>query len=187
MIRAMVVSALVASMGVPSMAQAPQVPLFASRHPTRAAAWQAVNDGVMGGVSDGRFRITERQTMEFYGTLSLENNGDSRLCVPGPGHSDCRLAIRSWPVCAATAGVPVESLHGRADEAFSYRQPARPAPESGSRCASRWTGSRQTSFGRVIPGAEPVDPRSVTSIGFLLAEKTPGPFALEVAWNQGAA
>jgi hypothetical protein len=24
-------------------------------------------------------------------------------------------------------------------------------------------------------------PRSVTSIGFLLAEKTPGPFALEVA------
>ena len=29
----------------------------------------------MGGVSDGRFRIAERQTMEFYGTLSLENNG----------------------------------------------------------------------------------------------------------------
>jgi hypothetical protein len=29
-------------------------------------------------------------------------------------------------------------------------------------------------------GAGPVDPRSVTSIGFLLAEKTPGPFALEV-------
>jgi hypothetical protein len=28
----------------------------------------------------------------------------------------------------------------------------------------------------------PVDPRSVASIGFLLAEKTPGPFALEVAW-----
>jgi hypothetical protein len=27
-----------------------------------------------------------------------------------------------------------------------------------------------------------VDPRSVTSIGFLLAEKTPGLFALEVAW-----
>jgi monofunctional biosynthetic peptidoglycan transglycosylase len=39
-----------------------------------------------------------------------------------------------------------------------------------------------TSFGRVIRGAGPVDPRSVTSIGFLLAEKTPGPFALEVAW-----
>jgi hypothetical protein len=28
----------------------------------------------------------------------------------------------------------------------------------------------------------PVDPHSVTSIGFLLAEKKPGPFVLEVAW-----
>jgi len=34
-----------------------------------------VNDGVMGGVPDGRFRVTERQTLECYGTLSLENNG----------------------------------------------------------------------------------------------------------------
>jgi len=39
-----------------------------------------------------------------------------------------------------------------------------------------------TSFGRVLRGAGPVDPGSVTSVGFLLAEKTPGPFALEVAW-----
>ncbi len=29
----------------------------------------------MDRVSDGRFRVTERQTLEFCGTLSLENNG----------------------------------------------------------------------------------------------------------------
>jgi hypothetical protein len=39
-----------------------------------------------------------------------------------------------------------------------------------------------TSFGRVLPRVGPVDSRSITSIGFLLAEKTPGPFAPEVAW-----
>jgi monofunctional biosynthetic peptidoglycan transglycosylase len=39
-----------------------------------------------------------------------------------------------------------------------------------------------TSSGRVLRGAGPVDPGSVTSVGFLLAEKTPGPFALAVAW-----
>jgi hypothetical protein len=27
-----------------------------------------------------------------------------------------------------------------------------------------------------------VDPRSVTSVDFLLAEKTPGPFLLKVVW-----
>jgi hypothetical protein len=75
MSRVMVVSAPVALTGVSSMAQAPPVPLFAFASPDAAAGWQAVNDGVMGGVSDGRFRITEGQTLEFYGTLSLENNG----------------------------------------------------------------------------------------------------------------
>ncbi len=37
--------------------------------------WQTVNDGVMGGVSEGQFKITEKNTLEFFGTLSLENNG----------------------------------------------------------------------------------------------------------------
>jgi hypothetical protein len=34
----------------------------------------------------------------------------------------------------------------------------------------------------VLRGADPVDPRNVLSVGFLLAEKAPGPFVLEVAW-----
>ena len=54
----MLVSALVALMGISSIAQAPQLPLFAFVSPNAAAGWQAVNDGVMGGVSDGRFRMT---------------------------------------------------------------------------------------------------------------------------------
>ena len=37
--------------------------------------WQTINDGVMGGVSEGKFKITDKKTLEFFGTLSLENNG----------------------------------------------------------------------------------------------------------------
>ena len=40
-----------------------------------AKEWQTINDGVMGGVSEGKFKITDKKTLEFYGTLSLENNG----------------------------------------------------------------------------------------------------------------
>ncbi len=40
-----------------------------------AKEWQSVNDGVMGGVSEGKFKITDKRTLEFFGTLSLENNG----------------------------------------------------------------------------------------------------------------
>ena len=50
-------------------------PVLEFAAPDSAQKWQAVNDGVMGGVSDGRFRITEDKTLEFFGTLSLENNG----------------------------------------------------------------------------------------------------------------
>jgi NADH dehydrogenase [ubiquinone] 1 alpha subcomplex assembly factor 1 len=183
MIRAMVVSALVALMGVPSMAQAPQLPLFAFASPDAAAGWQAVNDGVMGGLSDGRFRITERQTMEFYGTLSLENNGGFASVRSRPR----RLGLQAGDTLVARVrgdGREYQLNLYTAERmmAFSYRAPAQTR-------AGEWIEVRipldrfeATSFGRVIRGAGPVDPRSVTSIGFLLAEKTPGPFALEVAW-----
>ena len=37
--------------------------------------WISVNDNVMGGRSDGAFRMQEGGILEFYGNLSLENRG----------------------------------------------------------------------------------------------------------------
>ena len=37
--------------------------------------WRVVNDGVMGGLSEGKVDFTEAGTMKFQGQLSLENNG----------------------------------------------------------------------------------------------------------------
>jgi NADH dehydrogenase [ubiquinone] 1 alpha subcomplex assembly factor 1 len=37
--------------------------------------WKVVDDGVMGGLSEGRIAATEAGTMKFSGLLSLENNG----------------------------------------------------------------------------------------------------------------
>jgi monofunctional biosynthetic peptidoglycan transglycosylase len=183
MTRALVLSALIALMGVPSMAQAPQAPLFAFTSSDSAATWQAVNDGVMGGVSDGRFRITQRQTLEFYGTLSLENNG---------GFASVRSRPRTLGL--QTGDTLVARVRGDGREyqlnlytsermrAFSYRAPLKTRAGEWIEVAIALDRFEATSFGRVLRGAGPVDPRSVTSIGFLLAEKTPGPFALEVAW-----
>ena len=165
------------------MAQAPQVPLFAFASPDAAAAWQTVNDGVMGGVSDGRFRITERQTLEFYGTLSLENNG---------GFASVRSRPRSLGLQAGDTLVARVRGDGREYQlnlytaermrAFSYRAPVQTRTGEWIEVRVPLDRFEATSFGQVIRGAGPVDPRSVASIGFLLAEKTPGPFALEVAW-----
>ena len=45
--------------------------LFDFEKPDAVRQWQTVNDGVMGGVSDGRIKINDGKKMEFYGTLSL--------------------------------------------------------------------------------------------------------------------
>ena len=37
--------------------------------------WEIVNDGVMGGLSEGKIEITKEGQMRFWGELSLENNG----------------------------------------------------------------------------------------------------------------
>ena len=66
--------------------------------------------------------------------------------------------------------------------AFSYRAPVQTRTGEWIEVRIPLDRLEATSFGRVIRGAGPVDPPSVTSIGFLPAEKTPGPFALEVAW-----
>ncbi len=165
------------------MAQAPQVPLFAFASPDAAAAWQAVNDGVMGGVSDGRFRITDRQTMEFYGTLSLENNGGFASVRSRPR----ALGLQTGDTIAARVRGDGRQYQlnlyasGRT-RAFSYRAPVRTRSGEWIEVAVPLDRFEATSFGRVLPGVGPVDPRGVTSVGFQLAEKAPGPFALEVAW-----
>jgi NADH dehydrogenase [ubiquinone] 1 alpha subcomplex assembly factor 1 len=183
MSRVIVVSALVVLTGVSSMAQTPPVPLFVFVSPDAAAGWQAVNDGVMGGVSDGRFRITERQTLEFFGALSLENNG---------GFASVRSRPRTLGL--QTGDTLVVRVRGDGREyqlnlyvpgrarALSYRAPVQTRAGEWIEVAIPLDRFEATSFGRVLRGAGPVDPGSVTSIGFLLAEKTPGPFVLEVAW-----
>ena len=183
MTRAIMVSVLVALISVPSMAQSPQVPLFAFASPDAAAAWQAVNDGVMGGVSDGRFRITQRQTLEFYGTLSLENNGGFASVRSRPR----RLGLQAGDTLVARVRgdgreYQLNLYTAERMRAFSYRAAAQTRPGEWIEVRIPLDRFEATSFGRVLPGVGPVDPGSVTSIGFLLAEKSPGPFALEVAW-----
>ncbi len=38
-------------------------------------SWRVVDDGVMGGLSQGNFSLTEKETAVFFGSVRLENNG----------------------------------------------------------------------------------------------------------------
>ncbi len=157
--------------------------LFDFATPAASRNWQTVNDGVMGGVSAGNFRITKDKTLEFFGRLSLANNG---------GFASIRSRPRKLGLEADAAIVARIKGDGR-DYSFNLYVP-RPLTAFSYRAsfkttAGEWTEVRipldkfvATSFGRIVPNAAPLNPGEITSVGFLLSDKKAGPFKLEVAW-----
>ena len=53
----------------------PQFVIFNFEKSSQLDTWYVVDDGVMGGLSQGNFIINDEGNGLFYGTVSLENNG----------------------------------------------------------------------------------------------------------------
>ncbi len=143
-----------------------------------ASSWVIVDDGVMGGLSQGH--VMEGKTaLVFTGTLSLENNG---------GFSSTRMALNQ-----SLAGFSGIRLNLRGD-GRRYQLRLRNdwrmggvawraefvAPEQWSTIELPFDRFSPTFRGRSVPQAGPVVPEKIGQIGFLLDDKTPGEFKLEV-------
>jgi len=140
--------------------------------------WQSVNDGVMGGVSSGRMSESEG-SLRFEGQLSLENNG---------GFASVRRPVDQD--LSKTTAVRLELRGDGRTYQFRLRQDDR-FDDVAWRAEFPTSGEWQTvelSYdqfipvfrGRRVPQAGPVVPAKIRQAGFMLADKTPGVFALEV-------
>jgi monofunctional biosynthetic peptidoglycan transglycosylase len=153
--------------------------LFAFDDPARAGDWRAVNDGVMGGVSEGRLRVTEAGTLEFTGRLSLENNGGF-------------ASIRSMPRALGLRPGDVIQVRLRGDgrryhlnlyvpgsrTAFSFRASIQTAEGEWMEARLPVERFRASWFGR--PVDDPLEAERVHALGFMLSDGKPGPFRLEI-------
>ena len=178
-----VVAALVLMNAVASVqADDNQAVLFDFSKPEAAKQWQTVNDGVMGGVSDGRFKINEDKKMEFYGTLSLENNGGFASVRSRP----TSLGIKSGDsVTARVRGDGREYRMNlyvpRGSGGYSFRQSFKTKEGKWIEVSFPVDKFVATYRGRVFSNQKR-DPSKVNSVGFLLGDKKAGPFKLEVDW-----
>ena len=166
-----------------SVAEKALEPLLDVAGPDAANKWQAVNDGVMGGVSDGRFRITADSTLEFFGRLSLENNGGFASVRTKP----MDLAIKTGDtVVVRVKGDGREyvlNLYTKSRRmAFSYRAPLPTTKDEWTEVSVPLEEFIPTAFGRRVQDMGPVEPDQIIGLGFMLSDKTPGPFKLEVHW-----
>jgi NADH dehydrogenase [ubiquinone] 1 alpha subcomplex assembly factor 1 len=159
-----------------------QVVLFDFGKPDAAKQWQTVNDGVMGGVSDGRVKITEDKKMEFYGTLSLENNGGFASVRSRPTKVNLKAGDS---VTARVRGDGREySLNlyvPRDSSRYSFRQTFKTNKGKWIEVSLPVDKFVATWRGRVFPDQK-LAPSRVNSLGFLLGDKKAGPFKLEVDW-----
>jgi hypothetical protein len=142
--------------------------------------WNIVDDGVMGGLSAGRFRINEAGHGEFSGTVSLENNG---------GFSSLRYSFN--PVETSNHSKFIIRLKGDGKN-YQFRVKSQANEYYSYICTFTTTGDWQTveipfailypSFrGRTLnmpnyPG------KQLEEIGFLIGNKKPERFQLEVDW-----
>jgi len=164
-----------------AMAEDKPLPLFDFTGADSAKEWQRVNDGVMGGVSEGKFKITDKKTMEFFGTLSLENNG---------GFASVRTKAKKLGLEKGDTLVAKVKGDGREYSlnlylnkplmAFSYRAAVPTKKDEWIEVKVPLEKFEATSFGRVMKNAGAVKPEEVNSLGFLLGDKKAGAFKLEV-------
>ena len=183
MIHKMLALPLLILMGSFVMAEDTPQTLFDFTGADAAKEWQTVNDGVMGGVSEGKFKFTDKKTMEFFGTLSLANNG---------GFASVRTKAKKLGLEKGDTLVAKVKGDGREYSlnlylnkpliAFSYRATVQTKKDEWIEVRIPLEKTEATSFGRVVKDAGAVKPEEINALGFMLGDKKAGPFKMEIEW-----
>ena len=160
----------------------PMSHLIDFQDPEEPHRWRAINDGVMGGISRGCMRV-EAGVGIFSGEISLENNG---------GFASVRREPQAFDLSDADA----LSLYVRGDgrryqlrlytdqlpRGAAYRALFQPPAGEWQHVALPWEAFMPAFRGRLLEDVPPLDPAAITQLGVMLADRTAGPFRLEMAW-----
>jgi monofunctional biosynthetic peptidoglycan transglycosylase len=146
--------------------------------------WRVVDDGVMGGLSQGNREIGDDGILRFFGTLSLENNGGFSSLRAGnikmdlSGGEGLVLRVkgdgRTYQLRLGT-----EARYLGREMSFQAGFPTTKGEWNEVKVPfNRFLGSWR---GKELPEIV-FDPSKVRLIGLQLADKKQGPFELRVDW-----
>jgi monofunctional biosynthetic peptidoglycan transglycosylase len=145
--------------------------------------WMVINDDVMGGLSQSRIQLSPVATVLFSGQLALENN---------VGFASIRRHAVSYNL-NGYAGVMLKvkgdgriyQFRVKTDEQYDgivYRTLFATDTHQWQTLTLPFAGFSASFRGKPVPGAPVLHPEQIRQIGFLLADKQPGLFRLEIAW-----
>ena len=146
--------------------------------------WRIVDDGVMGGLSQGKSEISKDGILRFFGALSLENNGGFSSLRTGTvkldlsGGEGLMLRVkgdgRSYQVRLST-----DAEYRGNEMSFQAGFPTTKGEWTEVKIPfGRFTGSWR---GTELPD-KTFDPSKIRRLGLMIADKKEGPFEMQVDW-----
>lgn len=147
-----------------------------------AQRWCVVNDGVMGGISRGGIESSKNGTAIFSGWLSLENNGgfaSIRRRIDRQSLKGCSCLILK-----VKGDGRIYQFRVRTDGQFdgiAYRALFATNNQAWQSITLFFDHFSASYRGRGVPGAPALCAEDIQQISFLIAEKQPGLFRLEIA------
>ena len=154
--------------------------IFNFNTPESGKTWVSVNDNVMGGVSEGKFKITQDKTLFFYGNLSLKNNGGFASIRSLQTQLGLKENDSIYFQAKGDGREYTMNLYtNKRLTAFSYRQSFQTKKDEWVEISLPLEKFIATSFGKVIPKAEPINLSEIESLGFMIGDKKPGAFQVE--------
>ena len=150
---------------------------------TEPSSWRAVNDGVMGGLSQSRLSGTDAGTSVFTGVVSLENNGG--FASVRTSLSEVDLSEYDGLAARVLGDGKRYRLRLRTDDrsdAIAYQATFDTTSDVWQVVEIPFTSFLPTYRGRTPSEAPPLDTSKIRQIGFMIADKQEGRFRLEIAW-----
>lgn len=156
-------------------------PLFSFEMPSAVAAWFAIDDAVMGGVSRSALRQDACGFAVFEGVVSLERNGGFASVRSRPGDLG-DAAAKAY--CLEVAGDGHQyKFNLRTDDGLDgvlYQAAFSTEPEHWTRIEIPLAALQPSFRGHRAGQAPPLDPARVRQAGLMIAGGQAGPFALAV-------
>ena len=149
-----------------------------------ATEWRITDDGVMGGLSKGQGKINKDGQLLFTGTLSLENNGGFSSIRHNVGDKDYS-AFKGIKLRVKGDGRTYK-LRLTTDARYRSMEVSYQAEFETKK--GEWLeveipfDKLEASFRGLQLTDKPFSAKAISSVGFILADKKPGKFALSVDW-----
>lgn len=165
----------------PSQAHTPPMPklLFDFSDPAAADQWHAIDDRVMGGVSQSRLRPGPAGHAVFEGTVSLDRNGGFASVRSRAGHIGMAGAVVCLiDVCGDNKQFKLGLRTDAAFDSLVYQASFTPVGADWQTLRLPLALFNASSRGRDVPGAPLLDPAQIHQVGLMVAGRQAGPFRL---------